>query len=134
MSHNETDGLAAATAAFEASWRHARTVLPDAVASGDLVPLLLALRAAREAAWALVSAGGTPPAPEVTALEMLTKKTEGAIDGIAVLERVSLKQFAGRPKTSGSTADPSSRVSLQRLSKRLTSLLALVPRPRPTSD
>jgi hypothetical protein len=135
VSDRETDKVTTATEAFEACWWHARTVLPDAVASGDLMPLLEGLRAAREAAWALVAAGGTPPAPEITALEMLTKKTEAASDGIAALERVSLKQFAGRGEKPRATADTASqRRGSDRLSKRLSSLLAQVPRPRPMSD
>lgn len=135
MSDRETNKATAAMEAFEASWWHARRVLPDAVASGDLMPLLEALRTAREAAWALVAAGGTPPAPEITALEMLTKKAEAASDGIAVLERVSLKQFAGRGEKLRATSDTASqRRGSERISRRLSSLLAQVPRPRPMTD
>lgn len=91
-----SDPIEAANDRFARSWADARAVLPDSVETGDLVPLLRALRAARVDAVALVDAGRDVEPPEMAALDTLITKTEAAIDAISVLEAVSLRPFARR--------------------------------------
>lgn len=99
-----SDPMEAADDRFADSWADARAVLPEAVETGDLVPLLQALRAARVDAVALVKAGRDVEPPEMAALDTLITKTEAAIDAIAVLEAVSLRPFARRrPGVGGAT-------------------------------
>jgi len=99
-----TDPIEAADDRFADSWADARAVLPEAVETGDLVPLLQALRTARVDAEAMVKAGRDVEPPEMAALDTLITKTEAAIDAISVLEAVSLRPFARRrPSVGGAT-------------------------------